>query len=302
MASDTQNNIKKIFCNNFDPDNIIFKNMKAPILYPMYKIDDQSYPIIIQSPFVTLEYNPIPTSKFHKTSEGNTIPHFRLYHNTSKPMTEQMQQIFNVFNKIDKYTEEHLDEIVKQEPRIKGQVAYHKCVGNTSLLGKEMNYIQFKINTNIGTVDETETDSKFNVVKVYYKSNLQNTQYKIHKIEELNKILKSGKRVRFIFAIKKFWFNHSIAGYSVKIMQMEIDDCLSDRFRMIKSLDNNETNMFNREKYNEYMERLIKYGPNRSQKLNENKKILKIINETSDKYLFNDKDEDYVSIEPIIII
>lgn len=312
----------------FDPSNIIFKNMKGRMMYPMYKslgeINEsdkqivETDPIIIKTPFITLKEYPL-----HIHSKDLTKPVFNLYHRDDEPMCEEMNQIFSIFNKLDEYTKTNLSEIIKLDKRIKNNVTYLECIRKKNMKGKEYSCIKFKLNLNLGekgyedipqrdSIQQyTDKKSLVPVIKLYYKSNFQNSLYRVHPLSEINRVLKPGKRARFIITINKLWFNDAFVGYGIKIMQMEVDDTLSDKFKMLKSLKSNETNMFNkfpnskmnRDKYEEYLQRSIKFGSTREQKKKSNERIIKIINQsdTNDSYLF-DRDDEYIPYELSISI
>lgn len=305
-------NLIKMRCDTVNPENIIFKNMKPKMLYPMYrsyeksldsnKLSEKAEPIIVQTPYITLKEFPFYFKEPLK-------PALFLYHSDDETMSEEMDMIFKLFLRLDDYTKKNIASIIKLDARINNQVSYTECVKKKTMKDKTYSYIKFKLNLNLGEASENlgEKDkSLVPVIKIYYRSNFQNTQYKIHPLQEINKVLKPGKRVRFILSINKLWFNESTIGYGVKIMQMEIDNSLSEKFKMLKSLKNNESNMFDktsqtsREKYEEYQERKIKYGSTKSQKNRENERIIKIINESnlSDRCLFNDKNDEYISCDP----
>lgn len=301
----------------FDPSNITFKNMKARMIYPMYKSLEsdsstiKANPIIIETPFVTL--NEYPICKYDLTH-----PIFNLYQKVDETMSQEMKMIFNLFNSIDEYTKTNLSEIKRLDNRIKDHVSYVNCIRKKNMKGNEYSYIKFKLNLNLGE-DCTKSDStKQNnsskksilpVIKLYYRSKYI-TLYKIHSLAEASRILRPGRRVRFIIAINRFWFNDNLVGYSSKIMQMEVDNSISNKYDILRSLKNNDTNMFNkfsnttdRNKYDEYIERSIKFGSSRLQKKKSNDKIIKLINKSNlfnDKNLFNDIDDEYESLSIIV--
>lgn len=310
-----KDNIFELRCNTFDEKKVIFKKMKGNILYPMYSSRNGEKPIIVQTPFIILkEYS---LNKF-------SPDHFNLSHKDEELMAIEMNQIFNMFDRLDEYTKNNLSGIISLDKRINEKITYSNCVRKKTIKGKQYTVIKLKLNLKLGTdnknttsnatsdttsntTSDTTSDTTSNTkssdtilpaIKIYYKSNYQSSQYRIHQLSDINKILYPGKRVRFILGINKLWFNNAILGYGIKIMQIEIDDTLSNKIKMLKSLKNNDMNMFDnqsyRDKYQEYIRKTINFGSTRTQKRQSNNKIIKIINESNtDKYLFTD-DEEYV--------
>ena len=317
MTSD--NDFLRLKCDTFDPENIIFKNMKPKMLYPMYRSltgpnNYRNDPIVIQTPYVALQGYPISSYDYNSPN-----PPFHLYRDDEKAPTIEMSQIFGLFSSLDDHTIKNLETIMSNDTRIKkNKTTYLTCVKSKDIKGKSMSYINFKYNWNVGgqgeqNASEVVVEQQQNnglpvpVVKVYYKSTYQDSKYKMHTLQELGKILKPGQKVRFILAINKMWFTDFNIGYGIKIMQMELDTTCQDKFKLLKSLKNNEMNMFDKsqdkknssfnryDKYDEYLQRNIKCGSTKVQKQKANEKIIKIINESEDKYLFDD--DEYVQYE-----
>lgn len=329
MSSESRNNNKnnhknitlKLKCDKFDPSNIVLKNMSNKnlrMLYPTYKISEDTHnstnPIIIETPYITLKRFPLYLN--------GTKPIFNLYNYDDGQIDEEMKQIFDLFLRLDNYTKQNISNLTNLDSRIKSDSTYSECVRTKLINGGQWSCIKLKLNLNLGEINseqkksEPDINSVIPVIKVYYKSGFKNPYFKIHSLPEINKILRPGKRVRFILAINKLWFNeYGHIGYGIKIMQMEIDDVLTEKFRILKSLKTNDTNMFdnlesnnpniynNKNKYNDYLQRKIIYGSTKLQKQKDNEKIINIIkaNSFDNNYLFNDKDDEYVPLNSSLI-
>lgn len=318
------NQVGVLKCENFNIDsiNLTFNKMTSgKMLYPMYNVKNETgnNPILIQTPFVWLHKSPILNG--NGNGNGTVLEDtkwFNLYQHP-KGNNNELNQIFNVFSQLDEETEKNLPKIIKTDDRIKPDVQYVKCVKG---IAGAYQHLKFKLNFSIASseeaVDKVDKENKekppvkklLPVIKVFYKSNFSNSRYKIHQKSELGKVLKANSKMRFILSVNKIWFMDSMIGYGIKLMQIEIDDTFMDKFKFLKSIKNNEENMFDkvnntyqqsRDKYQEFLDRKIKYGATRKQKQNENKRIIKLINETADTFIFNDKDEEFPEFDKLSV-
>ncbi|AYV80848.1 MAG: hypothetical protein Harvfovirus8_9 [Harvfovirus sp.] len=275
---------------SFDPKQIVFKKMvKGKMLYPTYSLEDKQHSILIQTPYVSLRKSPFYTKEISVF--------FKLYGGNTDPSSQEMNQIFETFIKLDKYTVENSSAIKELDENIKENAEYRTCVKESEKYGK---YIRLRMNAQLG---ETVGDESL-VVPVFYKTNYAEPKHRMHPIKDLHWILKPGKRMRFILAINKLWYNACSFGYGIKIIQMEIDDTLTDRFKMIQG--NSKVSMFDkylqdkRDKYEEFLSRRIRFGPTRKQAEADNGRILKIVSNTAESYLLNDEEEEtYVPVVEI---
>lgn len=190
--------------------------------------------------------------------------------------------------------------------------------------GKDYEYIKIKLNTfmkepynfnkkynsdNKNNKDNSDDkDKKVNMVKVFYKNNVNYTgkfksnRWKNYKLSEIGKVLRAGVKVRFILYVNKLWYNQDRYGLIIKSLQFEIDEPMLDKFQILNTIKNSDKNMFDqdtvpRDDYSEKISDIMKnrnlYGMSRNKISKDNDKIVDII-KSNDKSLFDEI--DYVSV------
>jgi hypothetical protein len=289
----SESNFVKFRCDTFDPNNITFRSLNSRTLYPMHRtqigkdkyVDD---PIIIETPYVTLQEYPVQMGPINREYYK---PKFRLIYKNENQY--DMSPIFALFSKLDEYSIKNLRDITREY--YENIPEYVPCIKYNK--NRKQHYVNFSFN-----LENDET----NQIKMYYKSDYKDSTCKIHELRDLNKILRPGQRVRFILSINKLWMAEREigVGYGIKIMQIEYDNTCNDKYKLIKSLKNNEMNMFdkskNHEKYAEYLRRTAQRGPTKFQKKKANSKIIEIIDKSASEgtgCIFDDV-ESYVPYEP----
>lgn len=248
-------------CADFDPSNITFRTSTGNVLFPLYKqcnsdIDgyDEPEQILFQTPFITLERSAIYPTNNNK---------FYLYHYDDSEMSKEMEQVFNLFVKLDEYTQNNMEKIRELEKKINPEATYNKFVMETTINEKKVKFLKFGINYSVGQEINKEYEEKKNkyqqryqnrnqnqknqqnipVIKIYYQSKYSD-YYKIHTCNDITKLFWKGKRVRFIIGINKLWHTNLSVGYGAKIMQIQIDSTMNDKLLITRSIQNNSMNMF----------------------------------------------------------
>lgn len=236
-------------CETFDPSKIIYIKHKGNILLSYGKKN----PVMMQTPYITIRKGTF------KNILNNKI---RIYCDNRNGI-KGINEIFDVFSKLDDYMNVNLDDIMKKNRIIRSNYFnYYPCIR----FNKEDNvsYIDFKF------------EGCGQQIKVYDASG---SNYKMYAISELDKIFKLGNSIRFIIGINCLFLSHEFASYSIKIIQIEND--FNEGYKGYKG----------HEGYTEFLQRNIRCGSSKIHKQKFNKRIINMINESTDNYLFNELDE-----------
>ena len=246
ITSCVQINLADIKAKKIDPLN-------NTMLYPYHDVNGKSEPIIMETEYITLQNNLI-LKKYGTTKDDfNKINLKRKLGTHDKALDE----LFTFCHILDDHMIQNkasiLADIVGNNPNNLNKYEYNKIIRTDLHAGNE--YLKLKLN--ITKYDKATEMNSINdlCTRIFYKGtskngNYTNDRWKDHKLTSLNKILKTGTKMRFILSVNKIWYNSTNYGVSIKVLQMEIDDTVTNTFQILDKLKDNNKNMFKKENDN----------------------------------------------------
>lgn len=299
------------FCTEIDASKIKFKKIDYKSSYPYFEEHEQVQPIIFKTEYFTLVQNAISYNKFTKTYVVN-------FTRSLEKNDEGIDNLFNTLRNIDKFMIENKDEILKdfKDNKLKQNVQNNDQ-------DKQQNITSGRKYNPLVKIDITNGTEKFRAFMNTIKSNNNDTQririfykdndlykYSTNRFKEftyngLTHELTRGTKVRLIININKIWCNLDEYGVSLKIMQLEIDDSLIDKFQILNKLETNKLNMFgempvevnaNINKEYDNMLRKSQYGLNKSLTNASNNKMINILRNEDMKSMFGNNDYEILDI------
>jgi hypothetical protein len=275
------------------------------MLYPYHSINGQIEPILTQTRSIILQNN-VTYNKNVKYSSPKDREYIYIKRSLEKN-DETMDELFNFCHKLDKYMEnnkqillEECNETMIQKIKETGRT-YCKLIDTDLKKGQEWIKLKLSLFSSDNGDDDAEKDkpSSGNIMtRIFYKNDVyktKNDKWKDHKLDDLRRILRANTKVRFMLSVNKLWYNAYNYGIHIKVIQMEIDESLSQRFQVLKKLKENNKNMFSdeqnkntREKIFEIMENRNIYGMNKKKVETDNNKIIAIIKNNSSMSMFDE--------------
>lgn len=310
MTNTNTNNNTIVQCSQVNVTDIKAKKidpLNNTMLYPYHDINGKSEPILFQTNYITLQNNLICKKFGTNKDDFKTIRIRRKLGANDDPIDE----LFALCHKIDNYmlTNKHiiLNDIINNNPNNLDKYSYNKIVSTNLNSGNE----HLKLKLNITKYDKATEMNSINdlCVRIFYKGktkfgNFTGDRMKDHKLTSLNKILKSGTKIRFILSVNKIWYNSGNYGVCIKALQIEIDDTITNTFQILDKIKDNNKNMFKNDeddvkKNNDYkfletdhIKKMSQFGISKNKTELNNNKIVNLL-KTGVSSMFKYDDTEY---------